>query len=241
MEINNQSIIGKIVAENYKAASVFKKYKIDFCCNGNRSIADASRKKQMDEDTLINELKEATVEKNQGEIDFKSFPLDLLVDYIEKTHHRYIDSKIPEITPYLDKIVSVHGDNHPELYEVERLFKESAGDLTTHLRKEELMLFPYIRQLVKEQISGEKKPVTKIGDAAEYIALMEDEHETEGERFRNISELTDDYTPPSDACNTYRVTLSLLQEFEEDLHRHIHLENNILFPKAIALTEAMTD
>lgn len=241
MEINNQSIIGKIVAENYKAASVFKKYKIDFCCNGNRSIADASRKKQMDEDTLINELKEATGEKNQGEIDFKSFPLDLLVDYIEKTHHRYIDSKIPEITPYLDKIVSVHGDNHPELYEVERLFKESAGDLTTHLRKEELMLFPYIRQLVKEQISGEKKPVTKIGDAAEYIALMEDEHETEGERFRNISELTDDYTPPSDACNTYRVTLSLLQEFEEDLHRHIHLENNILFPKAIALTEAMTD
>jgi regulator of cell morphogenesis and NO signaling len=241
MEINNQSIIGKIVAENYKAASVFKKYKIDFCCNGNRSIADASRKKQMDEDTLINELKEATGEKNQGEIDFKSFPLDLLVDYIEKTHHRYIDSKIPEITPYLDKIVSVHGDNHPELYEVERLFKESAGDLTAHLRKEELMLFPYIRQLVKEQISGEKKPVTKIGDAAEYIALMEDEHETEGERFRNISELTDDYTPPSDACNTYRVTLSLLQEFEEDLHRHIHLENNILFPKAIALTEAMTD
>lgn len=241
MEINNQSIIGKIVAENYKAASVFKKYKIDFCCNGNRSIADASRKKQMDEDTLINELKEATGEKNQGEIDFKSFPLDLLVDYIEKTHHRYIDSKIPEITPYLDKIVSVHGDNHPELYEVERLFKESAGDLTAHLRKEELMLFPYIRQLVKEQISGEKKPVTKIGDAAEYIALMEDEHETEGERFRNISELTDDCTPPSDACNTYRVTLSLLQEFEEDLHRHIHLENNILFPKAIALTEAMTD
>ncbi|HBT85071.1 MAG TPA: iron-sulfur cluster repair di-iron protein [Porphyromonadaceae bacterium] len=239
--MNNQSIIGKIVAENYKAASVFKKYKIDFCCNGNRSIADASRKKQMDEDTLINELKEATGEKNQGEIDFKSFPLDLLVDYIEKTHHRYIDSKIPEITPYLDKIVSVHGDNHPELYEVERLFKESAGDLTAHLRKEELMLFPYIRQLVKEQISGEKKPVTKIGDAAEYIALMEDEHETEGERFRNISELTDDYTPPSDACNTYRVTLSLLQEFEEDLHRHIHLENNILFPKAIALTEAMTD
>jgi regulator of cell morphogenesis and NO signaling len=241
MEINNQSIIGKIVAENYKAASVFKKYKIDFCCNGNRSIADASRKKQMDEDTLINELKEATGEKNQGEIDFKSFPLDLLVDYIEKTHHRYIDSKIPEITPYLDKIVSVHGDNHPELYEVERLFKESAGDLTAHLRKEELMLFPYIRQLVKEQISGGKKPVTKIGDAVEYIALMEDEHETEGERFRNISELTDDYTPPSDACNTYRVTLSLLQEFEEDLHRHIHLENNILFPKAIALTEAMTD
>ncbi|MDD2298213.1 MAG: iron-sulfur cluster repair di-iron protein [Fermentimonas sp.] len=241
MEINNQSIIGKIVAENYKAASVFKKYKIDFCCNGNRTIADASRKKQMDEGTLISELKEATSEKNQGEIDFKSFPLDLLADYIEKTHHRYIDSKIPEITPYLEKIVSVHGDNHTELFEVERLFKESAGDLSAHLRKEELMLFPYIRQLVKAQISGGKKPVTKMGDAAEYIALMEDDHNVEGERFRTISELTDNYNPPADACNTYKVTFSLLQEFEENLHRHIHLENNILFPKSIALNEAITD
>ena len=241
MEINNQSIIGKIVAENYKAASVFKKYKIDFCCNGNRTIADASRKKQMDEGTLISELKEATSEKNQGEIDFKSFPLDLLADYIEKTHHRYIDSKIPEITPYLEKIVSVHGDNHTELFEVERLFKESAGDLSAHLRKEELMLFPYIRQLVKAQISGGKKPVTKMGDAAEYIALMEDDHNVEGERFRTISELTDNYNPPDDACNTYKVTFSLLQEFEENLHRHIHLENNILFPKSIALNEAITD
>ncbi|MBP6176025.1 MAG: iron-sulfur cluster repair di-iron protein [Fermentimonas sp.] len=241
MEINNQSIIGKIVAENYKAASVFKKYKIDFCCNGNRTIADASKKNQIDEETLINELNDVTSEKNQGDIDFKSFPLDLLSDYIEKTHHRYIDSKIPEITPYLEKIVNVHGNMHPELYEVERLFKESAGDLSAHLRKEELMLFPYIRQVVKAQISGSKKPVAKMGDAAEYIALMEDDHNVEGERFRTISELTDNYNPPADACNTYRVTLSLLQEFEEDLHRHIHLENNILFPKSIALIENMED
>lgn len=182
-----------------------------------------------------------TSEKNQGDIDFKSFPLDLLSDYIEKTHHRYIDSKIPEITPYLEKIVNVHGNMHPELYEVERLFKESAGDLSAHLRKEELMLFPYIRQVVKAQISGGKKPVAKMGDAAEYIALMEDDHNVEGERFRTISELTDNYNPPADACNTYRVTLSLLQEFEEDLHRHIHLENNILFPKSIALIENMED
>lgn len=241
MEINNQSIIGNIVAENYKAASVFKKYKIDFCCDGNRTIADAGKKRQLNEDVLISELNEAVNEKSQGEIDFKSFPLDLLADYIEKTHHRYIDSKIPEITPYLKKIVSVHGENHPELFEVERLFQESAGDLSAHLRKEELMLFPYIRQLVKAQLSEGAKPVAKMGDVTEYIALMEDEHKTEGERFRTISELTDDYNPPADACGTYRVTFSLLKEFEEDLHRHIHLENNILFPKSIALTEAMTE
>lgn len=241
MEINNQSIIGNIVAENYKTALVFKKYKIDFCCNGNRTIAEATKDKQINEADLLNELKEIDNEKSVGDIDFKTFPIDLLADYIEKTHHRYIDSKIPEITPYLQKIARVHGDNHPELLEVEKLFQVSAGDLSAHLRKEELMLFPYIRQLVKAQITGGKKPVTKMGDPKEYIALMEDDHSTEGDRFRLISDLTDNYTPPTDACNTYIVTLSLLQEFEEDLHRHIHLENNILFPKSIELTDLLSE
>lgn len=239
MDINNQSIIGKVVAENYKAASIFKKYQIDFCCNGNRTISDASRKKNLDENKLIDELNDAVSEKQGGEIDFKAFPLDLLADYIEKTHHRYIDAKIAEITPYLRRVVSVHGDSHPELFEVENLFLDSAKDLTAHTKKEELMLFPYIRLLIKAQLSGGKRPVTKMGDTAEYIALMEDDHNTEGERFRTISELTGDYTPPEDACNTYRVTYSLLQEFEDDLHRHIHLENNILFPKSIELTESL--
>ena len=101
MEINNQSIIGEIVAENYKTASVFKKHKIDFCCNGNRTIANASKKRQLNEEDLINELQEAVTQTNQGEIDFKTFPLDLLADYVEKTHHRYVDSKIAEITPYV--------------------------------------------------------------------------------------------------------------------------------------------
>lgn len=240
MKINNQSIIGNIVAENYTAASVFNKYKIDFCCNGNQTIANAIKNKQLNEEVLINELNEAINEKSQAGIDFKLFPLDLLADYIEKTHHRYIDTKIPEISPYLKKVVSVHGKSHPELFQVEQLFKESAEDLSGHLRKEELMLFPYIRQLVKAKLSGGAKPVTKMGDVAEYIALMEDEHDAEGERFRTISKLTDNYNPPADACNTYRVTFSLLKEFEEDLHKHIHLENNILFPKSIAMTKEMT-
>src|SRR5690554_5939614 len=113
MEITNQSIIGDIVAENYKTASVFKKHKIDFCCNGNRTIAEASKKRQLNEAELINELQEAISNTGHGDIDFKTFPLDLLADYIEKTHHRYVDSKIAEITPYVQRIASVHGDNHP--------------------------------------------------------------------------------------------------------------------------------
>lgn len=239
MNINNESIIGKIVAENYKTASVFKKYQIDFCCSGNRTISDATKKKNLNEEQLIEELQDAVSTKSGGEIDFKGFPLDLLADYIEKTHHRYVDAKINEITPYLNKIVIVHGKNHPELIEIEELFKESAQDLSAHLRKEELMLFPYIRQLVKAELNNGRRPETKLGNVTDYISLMEDDHSAEGERFRSISELTQNYNPPQDACNTYRVTFNLLQEFEDDLHRHIHLENNILFPKAIALTETL--
>lgn len=241
MHIDNQSNIGKIVAENYKAASVFKQYGIDFCCNGNRTIESACRKKQIDPDKLLTELQEAVALKSTGEIDFKSFPPDLLADYIEKTHHRYVEKKIIEITPYLNRIVQVHGENHPELLVVEQLFQQSAGDLTAHMKKEELVLFPYIRRLVQSQLSGSTKSDTPLGTIAEVIARMEQDHEAEGERFRSISELTDNYNPPADACNTYRVTFSLLHEFEEDLHRHIHLENNILFPKAIELEKTLSN
>lgn len=241
MDINNQSIIGNIVAENYKTAAIFKQYQIDFCCNGNRSIAEASRDKKLDERQLVNELLAVVNRKEEGGINFKAFPLDLLADYIEKTHHRYIETKIPEIEPFLQKVVRVHGENHPEVAVVEKLFLESAGNLSAHLKKEELMLFPHIRQMVKTQLSGEKLPLSKAGAAAAMIAQMEREHDAEGERFRTISELTGDYTPPEDACNTYRVTLSLLKEFEDDLHRHIHLENNILFPNSIALEQSLME
>lgn len=239
MDIHRQSIVGQIVAENYKAASIFKKYNIDFCCNGNRTIADACTEKQIDEDRLIDEVAEVINKKETGDIDVKAFPIDLLTDYIEKTHHRYVEKKIPEITPFLRKVVSVHSGRHPELTEVEELFINSTGDLSAHLKKEELMLFPYIRLLVKAQLSGGKRPQTGLGSVTTYIKQMEQEHTAEGERFRRISELTDNYTPPEDACNTYRITLSLLKEFEEDLHRHIHLENNILFPRAIGLEQVL--
>ncbi len=240
MEINKNSNIGQIVAENYKAAAVFKRYGIDFCCNGNRTIERAAGKKEGGPDQLIRELEEALAEKNNGGIDFKTFPLDLLADYIEKTHHRYVEQKIGEITPFLRKIVQVHGMNHPELMEIERLFLASAGDLSAHMKREELMLFPYIRSLVTTQLGGGSRPEHPIGTAAAYIAEMEKDHDAEGERFRAISALTGQYIPPADACTTYRVTFSMLEEFEEDLHRHIHLENNILFPKAVALEEQLS-
>lgn len=233
MLINSESIIGKIVAENYKTAAVFKSYNIDFCCNGNRSIAPASKEKDIDEKVILQELSEVLNKKEDSDIDFKSWSIDLLADYIEKKHHRYVFAKIPEITAYLAKITDVHGNIHPELHEINELFSQSAEALSAHMKKEENILFPLIREMVDKRTTGEKFKKPPFGSIENPIKTMHAEHDNEGVRFRRISELSRNYETPQDGCNTYRVTLNLLKEFEDDLHRHIHLENNILFPAAI--------
>lgn len=238
MDINAQSNIGQIVAHDYRTASVFKSYKIDFCCNGNRTIQDACTKSNVN----INELLEALISaKNEAEkqTDFNSWPLDLLADYIEKKHHRYVESKILEIQSYLHKIAEVHGNVHPELHIIKKLFSESAGELAVHMKKEELVLFPFVRKMVA--VKQQQKPLSPIhfGTVENPIAMMKHEHDLEGERFREIAKLSNDYTPPTDACNTYRVAFALLKEFEDDLHEHIHLENNILFPKSVNMEKEL--
>lgn len=235
MEITKKSNIGALVAQNYKTANVFKKSGIDFCCNGNRTIEDACNQKNINVDELIQSLQNVAQINNSADgINFNSWPLDLLADYIEKKHHRFVESKILEITPFLNKIVKVHGPQHPELNEVQLLFQGCADELTVHMKKEELVLFPFIRKLELAKQNG--TPVNaQFGSVKNPIQNMMNEHTAEGERFRKIAELTNNYTPPQDACNTYKVTFSLLNEFEDDLHQHIHLENNILFPKAIEI------
>ncbi len=239
MTPTSNSIIGELVAQDYRFATVFQQNKIDFCCQGNRTIEEACAKKSVNIDQLIEELKAAAKSDEESSTDFNSWPLDLLTAYIEKKHHRYVESRITEIKPMLAKIVKVHGDLHPELLEVEELFLGSAGELTAHMKKEEFILFPFVKKLV--QASEDKTELTPghFGTVANPVAMMMDEHEAEGERFRKIAELTNDYTPPLGACTTYMVTFSLLKEFEQDLHLHIHLENNILFPKAIELEKSL--
>ncbi len=235
MSITKETIIGQLVANDYRTASIFKQKGIDFCCNGNRTIEDACLKKGLAPATLIEELTEITYLKTSTEIDYKTWPLDLLADYIEKKHHRYVASKIIEIIPFLDKVMRVHGGQHPELLEIGKLFKESAAELTSHMKKEEQVLFPYIRKMI--ELNEVNAP---FGTVKNPISMMMREHDTEGVRFRKIAELSNNYTPPADACNTYKVTFHLLKEFEEDLHLHIHLENNILFPKSIAMEQKQT-
>ncbi|WP_034059201.1 iron-sulfur cluster repair di-iron protein [Lacinutrix jangbogonensis] len=227
--------IGQFVAEDFRTAAIFSKYKIDFCCNGNRSIEEACEKKGIDSNTLLEELEGVLSTSTNQSIDYKSWPLDLLAEYIEKTHHRYVEEKIPVIRQFLDKLCSVHGERHPELFKINELFRASAGELASHMKKEELMLFPFVKRMVKAKLDNEAIQSPQFGTVENPIAMMMEEHDTEGERFREIAELTNNYTPPADACNTYKVTFAMLDEFEKDLHLHIHLENNILFPNAVKL------
>jgi len=237
MNIQENQIIGELVAKDYRTASVFKKYGIDFCCQGNRTIDEACQKKNIDSKSVVNDLDAIIQAQGENTTDYKSWPLDLLADYIEKKHHRYVVEKTAEILPYLDKICRVHGERHPELFEINEHFNKTAGELAMHMKKEELILFPFVRKMAKVKQENTKLEAPHFGTVENPIQMMMHEHTTEGERFRKIEALSNNYTPPADACNTYRVTFSLLKEFEADLHLHIHLENNILFPKAIELEQ----
>ena len=235
METLVKTTVGEFVAQDFRTAAIFSKYGIDFCCKGQKTVEEVCEKKNINESKLFEELNAVLATKNDKGIDFSSWPLDLLVDYIEKTHHRYVEEKTPIIIQFLDKLCSVHGANHKELFEINELFIGSSQDLAAHMKKEELILFPYVKKMMKATISHSLIEEPFFGTIKNPIASMMDEHDAEGERFRTISALSNNYTPPNDACNTYQVTFAMLKEFEEDLHKHIHLENNILFPKAKAL------
>lgn len=238
LQNNSKKQIGQYVAEDFRTAAVFSKYGIDFCCKGNRTIEEVCEKNNIDTDELIGKLLEIQLSDSQQSIDYKSWPLDLLADYIEKKHHRYVEEKTPVLRQFLDKLCKVHGQRHPELLEITAHFIASSKELAAHMKKEELILFPFIKKMVKAQLDGNAIQAPQFGTVENPIAMMKEEHENEGERFRQIAELSNNYTPPADACNTYKVTFAMLDEFEKDLHLHIHLENNILFPEAIKLEQS---
>lgn len=237
MENLKNKTVGSFVAQDFRTAAVFTKYQIDFCCKGNRTITEVCDKQNIDSDVLMQNVFDVLQSENGSTIDFNSWPLDLLVDYIEKTHHRYVEDKTTILTQFLDKLCKVHGGGHPELFRINELFTEGAGELSQHMKKEELMLFPFIKRMVKTKESNGVLTQPSFGTVSNPIAMMMQEHENEGDRFSEIAKLTDNYTPPADGCTTYKVTFAMLKEFEEDLHKHIHLENNILFPKAVILEE----
>lgn len=222
--------IGKMVAVDYRKAMVFKSHGIDFCCGGNISLEEAARNHNVPLEQLISELR-AVDESETVATDYASWTTARLIDHIVKRHHLYVSNTIEQLIPMLDKVERVHGDRHPELTDVNRVFREVANELVSHMHKEEKILFPAILELENEQAAPRFETVQGP------ISRMEHEHDLAGELMREIASLTENYTLPKGACATYTVVYKVLDEFEQDLHTHIHLENNILFPRALELEQ----
>ncbi|MDX9812406.1 MAG: iron-sulfur cluster repair di-iron protein [Bacteroidales bacterium] len=240
MKISGNTSVGEVVRFNLKTALLLNEYNIDYCCGGSKTIFEACSEAGIDADTLIIKLEKLS-ENNDPDTEYiNSLVPDELSDYIERRHHSYVKNHIPFLRQSLDKICDVHGSRHPELLEIRELFRGSAADLTTHMQKEEIILFPYIRKMVRVSKDGSQVGRPDFGSVSNPVSMMLAEHENEGRRFDRISELSQNFSIPEDACTTYRATLDQLKEFRDDLHRHIHLENNILFPEAIRLEKELT-
>lgn len=230
--------IGELVAEDYRLASVFKKYGIDFCCGGGRTVEAACMAKKIDYDTMERELFAATQGRDTtGQSQAAGWDLDFLADYIVNIHHRYVRESIPLLLEFTTKVARVHGHANPEVVAIAELFEEVAAEMSSHIVKEEEILFPQIKRLVAAQRNGASPEAPAFGTVQNPIRVMEHEHDRAGDLMKRIAILSNQYTPPEHACNTYRVSFAKLQEFEDDLHRHVHLENNILFPRAALLEE----
>ncbi|MFV9551592.1 iron-sulfur cluster repair di-iron protein [Algibacter sp. PT7-4] len=228
--------VAEAVTENIKTAHIFKKHGIDFCCGGNISIKKACENKNINYTEIKNEL--LAVNQAAKTHNYNAWKLDFLIDHIINIHHSYVEASIPLILQYSNKVAKVHGHHYPEVIKINTLFTEVANELATHLKKEELILFPYIKKLLKHKEENTTFTKPNFGTVNNPINMMESEHELAGNIFKTIAQLTNNYVAPKNACNTFKALYSKLNEFEEDLHQHIHLENNILHPKAILLEKS---
>jgi regulator of cell morphogenesis and NO signaling len=228
--IRSENTVGAIVASRPSLSRVFEKAGIDYCCGGKKTLASACREKGIDLRALITELEQyESPDRDDSLIDAASMSLTQLADHIEQTHHAYLRGEFPRLIRLAEKVASAHGGKDPRLNGVRDVLLMLAGELSSHMMKEEQILFPFVRQL-----EASKSPVAfHCGSVANPIRQMELEHQDAGDALAKLRELTDDYTPPEWACNTYRAMLDALAHLEHDMHQHVHKEDNVLFPRAM--------
>ena len=235
MKIASDITVGEVVKMNFRTASFFQSYHIDYCCGGKQLLTDACNNAGVLVEDALKQLTLLLEQQDSDTLYIQNLQPDELADYIVKRHHAYVRTNIPVILQNLLKICEKHGEHHPELYEINEMFNTAAGNLSMHMQKEEMILFPYIRKLSEAKRGSGEYHQPPFETVSNPIEMMISEHQQEGDRFDMISKLSGNYNVPSDACMTYEVTMNQLREFEEDLHHHIHLENNILFPEVVAL------
>ena len=236
MTITATKRVGEIVAETPSCAREFEAMGIDYCCGGNRTLSEACTQSNVSVDeTLARLQKGAAQATNAEDKNWQALPLADLIAHINSTHHVFVRSECPRILALIAKVVGVHGKNHPELLTVQALFAALGEELQVHLMKEEQILFPYVLRMEESVMASEIAPPAMFGTVMNPIRMMMQEHDGAGDALWSLRSTTGDYSVPEDACISYQTLYQALQDFEKDLHQHIHLENNILFPRASAM------
>lgn len=233
--------VGEILSTDIRKAGVFKKYGIDFCCGGKKKLSEVCVEKGLDQPQIEKELSQVSTHQSTRSHAYNKWEADFLADYIINTHHTFVKETLPELQNYAAKVASVHGANHPELIAIRQNIEALSEELFSHLAKEENILFPYIHALVAAKKGTKPADHSPFGTVNNPIHMMEAEHDAAGKLITDIRALTNNFTLPEDACTSFALLYKLLEEFESDLHTHIHLENNILFPKAVELEKEIGD
>jgi regulator of cell morphogenesis and NO signaling len=239
MGVTSDKTVREWVLENPAATRVFEKAGIDYCCGGNQSLEQACRTAKLPVEQVLHllETAEPTARAGQNIYEWQTELLGDLVTYIVRTHHKYTREEIARLGPLFEKVCSVHGKNHPELLQVRASFAALAQELTMHMMKEEMVLFPYMVRMEEAVIQHEPVLPPPFGSVQNPVSMMKHEHDSAGNALRAMRQASGGYTPPTDACISYQTLYKALAELEADLHQHIHLENNILFPRAIAMEQ----
>jgi regulator of cell morphogenesis and NO signaling len=227
--------IGAIVADDFRAATIFERHGIDFCCGGKIPLAEACKSKGIELDALKSELELLQHEPVDRSQNYSSWSLSFLADYIVNTHHVYLKENDDQIVAYARKIASVHGERHPEVIRIAVLFEKIATDMVAHLKEEEEVFFPALKRAEAARTSGNQPDARDRETIRDSLVRLHREHEEVGDAIHEIRRLANGFRIPEGVCNTFMLTYRKLDEFEEDLHKHVHLENNILFLNATQL------
>ena len=235
--INTNMTVRDVAIELPQATRLFEKLKIDYCCGGNQPLNEACASAGIDVDNVMEMLAEVTKSTAPGQatLDYQNASLADLITHIVNTHHVFTRSEMDRLQLLADKVLAAHGGNHPELIHLDELLTRLCADLKPHMFKEEQILFPYIVAMAEAADQNRAVPCAPFGTVNNPIRMMMMEHDTAGQILRELRTLTSDYKAPADACVSYQTLYQALENFERDLHQHIHLENNILFPKAVGL------
>jgi regulator of cell morphogenesis and NO signaling len=237
MTINITKTVREVAVELPEATRVFEKLGIDYCCGGGKALPEACLAAGVPTEKVVALLEEAASRAANSikARDWNSAPLADLVAYIVTRHHEFTREELVRLSELLAKVCSVHGENHPELRRLHTIFQELKTELTGHMSKEEHILFPYIENLEAAVARGEPVPTPFFGTVCNPVRMMMHEHDDAGQALRGLREASSNYQVPADGCVSFRTLYQALEEFEKDLHQHIHLENNILFPRAAKL------